>query len=89
MTVPWIIISAMCARELSVRVFILIEPHIIAFFMGLGSFNSSALSRARQAALPQIFSYSSCWRRISALIPSSSISGRMSEIDSRASWQLR
>ena len=54
------IISAICARLLSVNVFILIDPHMIAFFIGLGSFNSKFISLASIAAFAEKRSYSSC-----------------------------
>ena len=55
-TVPCAIISAMCARELSLIVLILMLDHIIAFLMGPGFLSSMHLSLARIAARPPIFS---------------------------------
>lgn len=43
MTVPRTIISAMCERELSVSVFILMPDHIIAFLMGPGPLERDVL----------------------------------------------
>ena len=88
-TVPRIISSAMCCPEPSVAVFIFIADHIIAFFTGLGSLRRTPRRRASCAALPRIFSYSSCSRSTSSRTAPSSISGRMSDMDCSASWALR
>ena len=87
-TVPFVIISAMCARESSFIVFSLMLLHIIAFLKGPGSLRQMPFSRARAAARETSFSYSPYSRSSSAFVASSA-AGRISSMDCMASTPLR